>query len=155
MINQMKKLIVLVNIMMIISTLHAQQTDPVHWHFSNKKINDNTYELHFTANIDTQWHIYAQDNPEDLGLPTTISFNNNSQTDLVGKIKEVGSLIEKKGDSGLVVKYYSNKIDFVQMLNVKTNEKLIISGVVKFMACTDTHCLPEAQRRFSIVINEH
>jgi thiol:disulfide interchange protein DsbD len=37
--------------------------EPVKWDYSSKKIDESTYEISLTANVDPSWHIYSQNNP--------------------------------------------------------------------------------------------
>ena len=39
---------------------------PVSWTFTAKKLGVKTYEVHMTATIQNGWHIYSQNQPEDL-----------------------------------------------------------------------------------------
>jgi thiol:disulfide interchange protein DsbD len=132
--------------------LFCKAQNPVHWHFSTKKIQDKTYEIHFTATIDPPWHIYAQDNDKDATLPTGFTFKPNPFVELPGKIKEIGTLKTEKM-SDLTIKYYEEDVDFVQVVKLKTNLKTSLSGKIEFMACTE-HCLPPDERTFSITIGD-
>jgi thiol:disulfide interchange protein DsbD len=44
----------------ILQRANAQIENPVQWNFSSKKIDSNTYEVHLTASIEGNWHIYSQ-----------------------------------------------------------------------------------------------
>ena len=111
------KNIVLGLLLMIFSVVvNAQINNPVKWAYTAKKIADKTYELHLTATIDGNWHLYAQDagvGPE----PTVINFTVNPLINFDGKVKEVGKL-EKSFDKNFnsVLKYYGKKVDFVQKI---------------------------------------
>ena len=103
---------------------NAQINNPVSWVYTAKKVADKTYELHMTATIDGNWHLYAQDagkGPE----PTTFVFTKNPLISFDGKIKEVGNL-EKSFDKNFnsVLKYYGKKVDFVQTVKVKSAIRL-------------------------------
>ena len=76
--------------------LHAQS--PVSWSFNSKKISEKTYEVHLTANIQSGWHLYSQDQPSDaIAIPTSVTINNNPLLKLDGKVKEVGSMEKFNG----------------------------------------------------------
>ena len=53
----------------------------------------------------------------------------------------------------LVTKYYSDKVEFVQTINLKTTAKTNITGTLEFMVCNDTQCLPPATLNFSVTID--
>ena len=130
----------------------AQINNPVIWTYTAKKIADKTYELHMTATIGGNWHLYAQDagkGPE----PTTFVFTPNPLVKLDGKVKEVGKQ-EQSFDKNFnsTLKYYANKVDFVQKVKVKSATATVVKGVVNFMVCNDRQCLPPRDVPFTINI---
>ena len=130
----------------------AQINNPVIWTYTAKKIADKTYELHMTATIGSNWHLYAQDagkGPE----PTTFVFTPNPLVKLDGKVKEVGKQ-EQSFDKNFnsTLKYYANKVDFVQKVKVKSSTATVVKGVVNFMVCNDRQCLPPRDVPFTISI---
>ena len=132
----------------------AQILEPVKWNYSAKKITDKTYEVHLTATIDNGWHIYAQRQPKDaIAIPTTIKFNKNPLLILNGKIKETGKKEKYKEPTlGIEQWQYSDKVDFVQQVKLKSNTKTNISGSVVFQVCTDEKCLPAKTIPFTILL---
>ena len=148
----MKRFILLAIIGLMFTAVQAQ--NPVSWTFSAKKIDDKTYEVHMTANIQSGWHLYSQNQPDDaIAIPTGFTINNNPLIKLDGKIKEMGSL-EKFHDKKLDVSanQYSNKVDFVQVVKLKASAKTNISGSVEFQTCNDEKCLPTRTVNFNVAI---
>ena len=148
----MKKLSFLV--VVLISALGLGAQNPVSWTFSAKKIDDKTYELHMTANIQSGWHLFSQNQPEDaIALPTGFTINNNPLLKLDGKIKEVGSM-EKFHDKKLDISanQYSDKVDFVQLLKLKAKAKTNLTGSVEYQTCNDERCLPPKTVNFAVSI---
>lgn len=148
----MKRFILLSIIGLMFTAVQAQ--NPVSWTFSAKKIDDKTYEVHMTANIQSGWHLYSQNQPDDaIAIPTGFTINNNPLIKLDGKIKEMGSL-EKFHDKKLDVSanQYSNKVDFVQVVKLKASAKTNISGSVEFQTCNDEKCLPPRTVNFNVAI---
>jgi Disulphide bond corrector protein DsbC len=148
----MKKSLVLIAFIFMGWSLYAQ--NPVSWSFSSKKVSDKTFEIHLTANIQSGWHLYSQNQPDDaIAIPTTVKINNNPLLKLDGKIKEVGSM-EKYKDKvlGISAHQYSNKVDFVQMVKMKSNAKTNVSGSVEFQTCDDKKCLPPKTINFNIAL---
>ena len=148
----MKRFILLAIIGLMFTAVQAQ--NPVSWTFSAKKIDDKTYEVHMTANIQSGWHLYSQNQPDDaIAIPTGFTINNNPLIKLDGKIKEMGSL-EKFHDKKLDVSanQYSNKVDFVQVVKLKASAKTNISGSVEFQTCNDEKCLPPRTVNFNVAI---
>ena len=148
----MKKIFLASLLILLAGYANAQINNPVKWTYTDKKIADKTYELHMTATIDGNWHLYAQDAGEGPE-PTTFTFTANPLIKFDGKIKEVGKL-EKSYDNNFksVLKYYSKKIDFVQKVKVKSSIATVVKGSVSFMVCNDRQCLPPRDVPFTIKV---
>ena len=148
----MKKWLFIVVLVLGSCLLHAQS--PVSWSFNSKKLSDKTFEVHLTADIQSGWHLYSQDQPSDaIAIPTSVTINNNPLLKLDGKVKEVGKM-EKFTDKNLGVSahQYSNKVDFVQVVKLKSTAKTNVSGSVEFQTCDDKKCLPPRTVNFSIAL---
>ena len=128
----------------------AQISEPVKWTYTAKKVSDKVYDIYVTAMLDKTWHIYAQDAGEGPE-PTSFTFSNNPIVKLDGKVKEIGKL-EKAFDPnfGSILKFYSDKVDFVQRVKLKTSANTIFKGSVTFMVCNDIKCLPPRQVPFTV-----
>ncbi|MDB5195695.1 MAG: hypothetical protein JWP88_65 [Flaviaesturariibacter sp.] len=149
----MKSLITLVSFLIIGTAAFAQ--NPVAWSFTTKKINDKTYEVHMTANIQGGWHLYAQKQPDDaIAQPTTFQFNKSPLLTMEGGVKEVGKL-EKFKDKALDVSanQYSNKVDFVQIVKLKGKARTAVTGKLEYQTCNDEKCLPPKTVPFTIALN--
>lgn len=148
----MKKIFFAIVLVMFIGVVNAQINNPVLWTYSAKKIADKTYELHITATIGNNWHLYAQDAGEGP-VPTQITFTANPLIKLDGKVKEVGKM-EKSFDKNFnsTLKFYANKVDFVQKIKVKSAIATVIKGSVNYMVCNDKQCLPPKDVPFSIKV---
>ncbi|MEO6490094.1 MAG: protein-disulfide reductase DsbD domain-containing protein [Ferruginibacter sp.] len=130
----------------------AQMENPVKWFYTAKKIADKTYELHITANLDGDWHIYAQDAGEGPE-PTSINFTSNPLVKIEGKVKEAGEL-EKAYDPNFksTLRYYSKEVDFIQKIKLKSNATTLMKGTITYMVCNDKKCLPPKEIPFSIKV---
>lgn len=149
----MNKFLLAVLGMFMVITLTAQVQTPVKWSYSAKKISTNTYEVHLTATIEKGWHTYSQTTPDGGPIPTAIAFGKNPLFDVQGATKEVGKLethFEKLFN--VDVKQFSNKVDFVQVIKLKTAAKTNVTGTVDFMVCNDEQCLPPSSQKFSIAL---
>lgn len=148
----MNKLLLIFSFFLIGSTAYAQ-SDVVEWKFESKKLGEKKYEVKLIALVKNPWHIYSTTTPDGGPLPTKISFTKNPLTAFDGQIKEVGKLeshFEEVFD--IDTKYFNNKVEFVQVVNVKGNAKTNLSGTVEFMACNDRECLPPKSIPFSIAL---
>jgi thiol:disulfide interchange protein DsbD len=147
----MKRLVLALSLFLAVFAATAQSNKEVKWVFSAKKIADKTYEVHLTASINGDWHLYAQNVGVDGPVPTTFTFTKNPLLSFDGKVKELGKVIKKKEEVwGGVVNYYENTVDFVQVVKIKGNAKTSLAGKVEFMVCNDSRCLPPAEIPFSI-----
>ena len=149
----MKHLFTLLSVLMITTIVSAQSAKQVKWTYTAKKIADKTYEVHITATMNGNWHIYAQNVGVEGPIPTTFTFTKNPLLTLDGNPKEVGKVIKKKEEVwGGVVNYYEKSVNFIQIVKVKGNVKTSIAGKVGFMVCDDHQCLPPSEVDFSVNI---
>ena len=150
----MKRTIIFSLVLIFGSNLLNAQLNPVSWTFTSKKISDKTYELHLTAMMQSGWHLYSQAQPEDaVAIPTGFKLNNNPLITLDGKIKEIGKM-EKFHDAKLDISanQYAEKVDFVQVVKLKSNVKTNVTGSVEYQTCDDKKCLPPKTVTFSIPV---
>lgn len=149
----MKKSLLFITFIGLSMFCFAQVKSPVKWIFTSKKIDATTYEVHLTAVVEDGWHIYSQTSPEGGPIPTSINYTENPLLTLDGKTKEVGKL-EKKHEPlfGVDVKQFSDKVDFVQTVKLKSKAKTSLNGNVAFMVCNDRECLPTKSVAFSIAL---
>lgn len=151
----MKKIYSLLLLLFIAVFSFAQSTKQVTWTFTSKKVADKTYEVHMTALIGNNYHMYAQDAGVEGPLPTTFKFTGNPLAQLNGKVKEAGKLVKKKedvwGGSG-IVQFFEKTVDFVQVVKLKANVKTNVAGTVEFMVCNDSQCLPPSKVEFKVNI---
>lgn len=126
---------------------------PVHWEFSAKKIGHFTYEVSAMAIMEKPWHIYSQYLEEENPLQTTIHFMENTKVILDGMPFEVGKLKEKFDEAYMVnLRYYSEKVSFVQKIFTKTNKPVSVSGHVTYLANTANQQLVPAEEVFEILL---
>lgn len=146
----MKKLSLVFLSFFMLAVAAAQIENPVKWSYTAKKISDKVYDIYVTANLDAKWHIYAQDAGEGPE-PTSLSFAKNPLIKLEGKVKEDGKL-EKEYDKnfGSELKFYSNKVSFVQRIKLKSPVSTILKGNINYMVCNDRKCLPPKEIPFSV-----
>ena len=154
----MKKLVVLFSLIAL-SVAGKAQLNPVSWTFSSKKTGDKTYEISMTATMQSNWHIYAQEQPDGAEvIPTSFTINANPLLTADGKIQEVGKL-EKYTDKELNVTLhqYSNTVTFVQKVKLKANVKTNFTGTLEYQTCNEEKMLPTVQRLAELLgqLHEH
>ncbi|WP_298553774.1 thioredoxin family protein [uncultured Algibacter sp.] len=140
----MKRFLFLLALVTITSG-HTQILEPVKWKTSVEKISDTEYNLVSTASIESGWHLYSQDVPEDGPIPTTFSFD-----DADGSFKFIGNTSEEEGHIiddpvfQMKIKFFEKSTEFKQKVELIGN-KSTIKGIVEFMVCDDTRCLPPTE----------
>jgi len=138
----------LATLLLLVVSVSAQILEPVKWSFSSQKISGSEYELIFSASIDNRWHLYSQDIPQ-APPATTFSFKKDSSYTLVGNVKEVGHVIEEFDKNfNMVLKYYADSVRFVQKVKIH-GMGATVKGMLNFMCCDDTQCLPPQDVDFS------
>jgi len=141
----MKKTLLSGMALLVGSLVMAQSSKEVTWNYTSKKIADKTYEIHMTATIGGNYHMYAQHPGGDGPIPTSFKFTSNPLLVLVPTVKEVGRVVKKFESAwGHDVLYYEKTVDFVQVVKLKSNVKTSLAGTVEFMVCNDSQCLPPA-----------
>jgi len=137
----------------LVINVKGQILKPVQWSYTAKKIADNTFEVHLTANINPGWHIYSQYTPKGGPVPTTFTFKKDPAILSLGKPQEAGKLqqmFQKEFDMN--VKYFSDKVDFVQVVKVKSTTPPNFSGTIEYMVCNDKQCLPPIEVDFFLTL---
>lgn len=128
----------------------GQIQDPVKWTATSRK-KGGFYEVVLTAKLPKPWHIYSQKTGEGGPVATTFKFTKNPLLTFNGEVKEVGVLKEnydKLFDTK--VKYFGDKVDFVQAVKVKGNVKTNVNVTVEYMTCDDSKCLPPTKKTFNV-----
>jgi len=133
-------------IFLIGSVTNAQIHNPVTWDTSVEKINDSEFNLLITAGIEEGWHLYSQNVPEGGPIPTSIKITlDDSKYQLIGSVQEGKGHEEYDNVFDMDIKYFESQAVFKQRIRLLSSEKLTISGVLEFMVCDDTNCLPPTE----------
>ncbi len=146
----MRRVVFFAVFVLVASTLMAQIKDPVKWTAISRKKADG-YEVVLTATLPKPWHIYSQKTGEGGPVATTFKFTKNPLLTFDGEVKEVGVLKEnydKLFDTK--VKYFGDKVDFVQTVKVRGNVKTNVNVTVEYMTCNDSQCLPPTKKSFNV-----
>jgi thiol:disulfide interchange protein DsbD len=148
----MKKSAFLILFLTLTICLQAQILDPVKWKTSVVKINDTDYDLIATATIQSGWHLYSQTVPADGPIPTVFTFEGNSSYQKRGNTKEgVGHEVDDK-IFNMRIKYFDKVAEFKQRIRLLGKKPLQINGIVEYMVCDDSSCLPPKEVDLLFVI---
>ncbi|MDG1730453.1 MAG: cytochrome c biogenesis protein CcdA [Algibacter sp.] len=149
----MKKNIFLLLALIVFSIGNSQILEPVKWKTSVEKITDTEYNLLTQATIESGWHLYSQDVPEDGPIPTTFTFD-----DANGAFKFIGNTSEEDGHIvddpvfQMKIKFFDKSAVFLQRVELLGDVKSV-EGTVEFMVCDDTRCLPPTEVALVFNIN--
>jgi thiol:disulfide interchange protein DsbD len=134
----------------LIVTAFSFGQEKVQWSYSF----DNELDIvEVKAVIAGGWHLYSQKIDNDLGpIPTSFSFEENDDYTLVGKTIEPESLKEYDENFEGELNFFKDEVIFKQ--KIKVERSTTVKGVVTFMVCNDTMCLPPTDIEFSIKINK-
>ncbi len=147
----MKNLILILTILFGLNG-HSQIFEPVKWSTSVEKISDTEYDLVSKATIESGWHLYSQNVPEDGPIPTTFSYQDSENYELFGETKEaVGHVIDDPVFE-MRIKYFEGKTEFRQRITI-LNSTEVIEGEVEFMVCDDERCLPPTEVDLNFNLN--
>ncbi|MFD1315028.1 protein-disulfide reductase DsbD family protein [Namhaeicola litoreus] len=123
--------------------LQAQIFDPVKWETSVNKISDNEYDLTLKAQLESNWHLYAQKIPDNGPIPTTISFEGAGKDfELIGETQEGEGHEAYDEVFEMDIKFFEEEAVFVQKVRLINSDITLIKGSVEFMVCDDKNCLP-------------
>jgi thiol:disulfide interchange protein len=123
----------------------AQILEPVKWSTSVEKVSDTEYKLISKATIESGWHLYSQNVPEDGPIPTSFAYDESS-----GAFKFIDNTSEEKGQTiddpvfQMKIKFFEKSAIFVQKIEV-LGEETTVNGIVEFMVCDDSRCLPPTE----------
>jgi thiol:disulfide interchange protein DsbD len=144
---------ILLFLLLLWGNSQAQILEPVKWHFSSEHQEVNQVLLRFTATIEPGWHLYSQEVPENGPIPTTFTFNKSDAYKPEGRVSEPRPYEEFDESFGMDIKFFKDEVVFTQIVHLKTDDPVIISGSVEFMVCDDSRCLPPTTVDFSFPLN--
>jgi thiol:disulfide interchange protein len=128
----------------------AQILTPVKWSWKAEQVNEQEFDIIFTANIDKGWHTYSQYQGNEGAVPTSFTFEKNPSITIVGKTSESSPKVHEGIDPVFEVyqKSFEDKATFTQRIKATANTTL--KGSFEFMVCDDKTCLPPDTKPFSI-----
>ncbi|SNR38935.1 Thiol:disulfide interchange protein DsbD [Lutibacter agarilyticus] len=138
----MKNLFLLLFSVVISTVSTAQIHEPVKWSTSTEKISDTEYNLLINASIESNWHLYSQNVPEDGPIATSFAFTASEDFELIGETSEEEGHTVDDSVFNMKIKYFENSATFKQRIKLLNAEGALIVGEVEFMVCDDSNCLP-------------
>jgi thiol:disulfide interchange protein DsbD len=122
--------------------INAQIKNPVKFKFTINDLGNNQYEAVLNATMESGWHIYSKDIPEDTGIPTEYKVSGKN-IELIGKFTEVGKKHEEFSEAfGGKIIFYSNSAGFKQKFKLKDGTKPgDVVAEITYQTCDDRVCL--------------
>ncbi|REC53686.1 protein-disulfide reductase [Chryseobacterium piscium] len=122
--------------------ISAQIKNPVKFKFTVNELGNNQYEAVLNATLESGWHIYSRDIPEDTGIPTEYVVSGKN-IELIGKFQEVGKKHEEFSEAfGGTIIYYSSSAGFKQKFKLKDPTKAgDVVAEITYQTCDDRVCL--------------
>jgi thiol:disulfide interchange protein DsbD len=120
----------------------------IKWAYS---YNPDQKTIDIQANIADGWHLYSQYVSNEIGpVPTSFVFQENIQVKLIGKVTEPKPIQKYDENFEAMLDFFEGQVTFSQRVSVKSTTK--VEGVVTYMLCNDTMCLPPVEEQFTIEI---
>ncbi len=132
----------LLMLLFLATGINAQIKNPVKFKFTINDLGNNQYEAVLNATMESGWHIYSKDIPEDTGIPTEYKVSGKN-IELIGKFTEVGKKHEEFSEAfGGTIIYYSNSAGFKQKFKLKDGTKPgDVVAEITYQTCDDRVCL--------------
>ncbi len=146
----MKKIIITLLVMMVVSTTWAQMMNPVHFTSQLKELKGGEGELVFSATIDAGWHVYSTGLGNDGPISATFNAVKMEGVETVGKLQARGNEI-KQFDKlfDMELRFFEKAVTFVQKIRF-TKPEYDIDCYVEYGACNDESCLPPSEASLKV-----
>ena len=147
----MKKLVLFLCFALLTTVCRSQIFNPVKWGYSTKKIGTAEAVVYIKGVIEKGWHIYSLNQPAGGPLKTSFTFNQSTEYNLKGKMKESIPIAEFEETFKIQVFYFKDSVVFQQKIKLK-KQKALIKGKITYMACTEERCTAPLEVQLSIPI---
>lgn len=148
----MKKFsLVIIAMMFTLAGAVAQIYNPVKWSVASKKLNSTEAVVFVKATIQEGWHIYGLNVPDGGPISTTFQFTPSKEYTLNGKVAAPTPQSKYEKDFKMNVPFYAKEVTFQQKVKLSKNQTTV-KGIVEFMACDKSQCLPPDEYAFNVTI---
>lgn len=133
-------------------SVRADMLKPIKWQKTVEQIDENTFEIIFSAKIDAGWHLYGLNIPEGGPIATSFNFKDADSYKLIGA-PTPSVKAEKKFDPTfeMELELFSKQVTFRQKVKL-LKKQAVVSGYIEFMACDDSRCLPPVEDEFEFTL---
>ena len=132
----------------------AQSVTPVKWAYKTVKVNDSVAELQFTANIEPNWHLYAQKPGQgQIELPLVFNFTKSPKYERIGKVAEPKPQSDYDDIMDAHSNFFTKQVTFKQRVKVKDDQPFTVQGKLEGQACIEGRCTP-IEEKFSFDVKD-
>lgn len=146
------RLLILATIATILSAAASAQgimSKPVRFKVEKKQVNNNTFDVLFSATIDKGWHVYSPGLPAGGPVSASIAIDKSEGVEAEGPLKAIGNERNVYDEMfGMNVRYFEDAVTFSQRFKTKGG-KYDVSGRLVYGSCNDQMCLPPTSVDFS------
>lgn len=122
---------------------------PVRFKVEKKQVNNNTFDVLFSATIDKGWHVYSPGLPAGGPVSASIAIDKSEGVEAEGPLKAIGNERNVYDEMfGMNVRYFEDAVTFSQRFKTKGG-KYDVSGRLVYGSCNDQMCLPPTSVDFS------
>lgn len=129
--------------------------DPVQWTIAAEQVDEQTYDVVLTAELDKGWTLYTQDNSDESGLLPIVFSYDEAGIALAGTTEREAGTYKRAYDAiweTEVGKITAGPARWRQRLTVEPGTEQF-SGVIEYMTCDDTQCLPPDFVEYTVALN--
>lgn len=139
----MKKILSFILLNLLVAVSFAQALTPVKWTFEQEDLGNNEFNLIFKATIQDGWYLYSQFNDPSGPIPTSFTYEDKRNVEIVGKISEKSTKTKQGYDEmfKMDIKKFQHDAVFKQKVKL-TGAAGKVKGYLEFMSCDDEMCLP-------------
>lgn len=146
------RLLILATIATMLSVATSAQglmSKPVRFKVEKKQVNNNTFDVLFSATIDKGWHVYSPGLPAGGPVSASIAIDKSEGVEAEGPLKAIGNERNVYDEMfGMNVRYFEDAVTFSQRFKTKGG-KYDVSGRLVYGSCNDQMCLPPTSVDFS------
>lgn len=146
------RILILATIATILSVATSAQgimSKPVRFKVEKKQVNNNTFDVLFSATIDKGWHVYSPGLPAGGPVSASIAIDKSEGVEAEGPLKAIGNERNVYDEMfGMNVRYFEDAVTFSQRFKTKGG-KYDVSGRLVYGSCNDQMCLPPTSVDFS------
>ena len=146
------RILILATIATLLSAAASAQglmSKPVRFKVEKKQVNNNTFDVLFSATIDKGWHVYSPGLPAGGPVSASIAIDKSEGVEAEGQLKAIGNERNVYDEMfGMNVRYFEDAVTFSQRFKTKGG-KYDVSGRLVYGSCNDQMCLPPTSVDFS------